>query len=539
MQIHWGSRPARALVLVLAVAGPLAWNVINLAAIRRHEQAFALSRGVPQGQLRENGGSTLAGVTIWSIDNEYYLSQAENARLGRGFGYGYELNAEKNSYSAPAGPGAFVRRMPGYSLWYGAWRALADLPTALLLLRTAQWLLAIAAVLMLADTLRAIGVAPVVRWWTTAAFAVVPWTSGWASYTLTEALTPVLVVACVWQSARAYTAYDPRRRLGHYASALVLLSLTVLTRPLLGLCALPLGLLLLRELGTRRMAWRQLVIVLIAPAVLYGSWLIWARQQTGEWTLVERTLHPSNPDRMRPPFIGMGELLKASGGWINWRTNRVFNEQYTPLLSAAWSGDTSGRYRAEMIRSLPPILKSSIDSLRLDAALRAYQLALAKRKDEYAAYRNMGSSYSADELAVADSFHVMAADFKRQYPIYSAVAVPLQYLYIAVVHSHTGHLFVLHDRHQTWVKAAKALLLGLHVSLFALFGLAVVLALAGRRWVWLACSAAPLLALIFLTLFFREYEQRYMMPLLPLVWIQVALLLDLLRQRMSGKPAVA
>lgn len=89
------------------------------------------------------------------------------------------------------------------------------------------------------------------------------------------------------------------------------------------------------------------------------------------------------------------------------------------------------------------------------------------------------------------------------------------------------------------VAGIKAGLLGLHMLLYITLVVAFGWLAMRREWLpWILFTITPLLALGFLTVVFREIEQRYMLPFLPLIFVAATLVLAQLLTHWTRKDQV-
>jgi hypothetical protein len=464
------------------------------------------------------------GVLAVSIDDSYYISQAENFRAGRGF------RASIQNSGLPAfwqGEGTFTRRTPGYPLWYWAITGLGPSWGH----RILAWLqLGLAAgcagfffILLRREARR---VAPSlaepllvrVSWLVSLLGALLPLWNTYARFTLTEAITPFLSLLLLWLCQRARE--EERGKAWRYGLASLVLGISTLTRPnnailgliLAGFCGADIdaarrGAL---RLTLRRAVWWLLWCGLPAGALL-GAWTARNYSITGDIIPLEVAYHPESLDRMKPEFRGFWSLTTA-WGQDGGHMNRV---QY-PLWLETLQGRGSEAQISAVLDDWPEALKHSVGEERLRAVLLRYQREIARQAPYFARQEAMPAEYSAEQLAIEREFLAIRADFCAKESFLCRVEAPARYLSRLVFHSNTSNLESFSAPGAgLGVKALKAASLLVHAGSYLLLLLS---------WVWLrkrreffAYWLVPVLGVLVFALVFRVVEQRYMLPFLPLV----------------------
>lgn len=531
MTHHATTRRASWLLFALSLLWTLALHEHNLASIR----------GAVAQHLLPEEAALRYGRTVFSIDDNYYISQAQNYRAG----LGWKVSVQNAGFTpSPVGDGAYVRRTPVYGLWYYAWTALGD-EAGHWALSLAQALLAACASVLFWWILRDL-VAPGdprrarLAWWISLGCTLLPVWNSYAYFTLTEAITPFFTLLLVWICQRAYRLQRP----AGYAWAALVLGLSLLTRPnnaLLGM--IPAGYLFLdlfwnpRRHGERAPLGRALLhaFVLFLPCTaMIGLWTARNYLRTGAIIPLELAYHPETLDRMKPEFRGFWSLTTAWG-----EDGGEMNLYQYPFWSAAAHGAPDDTLRQRILEAWPEALYAAVGRARVEAVLTRYQAEAARQAVYFRELRPMPAQYSPEQLAIEDEFLALRASFAQAEFFTYWVRAPLRYLRRMVLHSNTSNLhFASQADAPLYVKAWKGASLAVHALSYA--GLLLGAWVWRRRREWIPLVLVPGVAGFFFCVLFRVVEQRYMLPFLPLLLLSLSgmgLLAWGRRQAQRGRPS--
>lgn len=129
----------------------------------------------------------------------------------------------------------------------------------------------------------------------------------------------------------------------------------------------------------------------------------------------------------------------------------------------------------------------------------------------------MPDQYLSTQLEVERKYNGLIKEYKSKHFFSYWIITPAIYLKRMVAHSHTANLYFFQgeNREKKYINLYRYLLLLIHVLIYAtlFFNLFFM-----RGWLnRLAFVFIPLLFVIFFTFFHREIEQRYMLPILPIL----------------------
>jgi hypothetical protein len=129
----------------------------------------------------------------------------------------------------------------------------------------------------------------------------------------------------------------------------------------------------------------------------------------------------------------------------------------------------------------------------------------------------MPDHYLSTQVEVERRYDDLIKEYKSKHFFGYWVITPAIYLKRMIAHSHTANLYFFQgeNREKKYVNLYRHLLLMIHLLIYAALFLNLFIM---RGWInRLAFIFIPLLFMIFFTFLHREIEQRYMLPILPII----------------------
>lgn len=472
-------------------------NVLNIEQIRQKSK--------PGETI--NAGSLVKDQTIYSIDNEYYLSPADNYVHGKGW-----------KRSPAVSDGDYFRRVPGYSLVYLLFYKLFGSEHLWFFLKLFQFLLFTLTIPLFYRicTFLANGIGPKIA---TVVYAATPMVGGWVFYTITEGITPELTVLYLYFTYKGFQSIEKRKKTIFYSLAMVFLTYLVLTRPYAAITGLILVFAALKDLAVlKRRFIAGFSFVFLIGFVGIGSWALRNYRLTGEVVFLEKAYHPQSLDRMKPEFRGMFSFAKCWG-----EDGDQFNKYHQPFYFAALAGDTRPAEIQKVIDQLPPAVVSDFGNDRLSHVLKLHQTAIAIQKPYYEEEKAQPDTYFPEQLKAEAAYNRLIKEYKQKHFFKYWISSPFTYLKRMIVHSNTAHVFIFQGTISLPLRIYKALLLLVHLFIYAaiIFNVFRI----KKRFEYVVYVITPLLFIFFFSFVHREIEQRYMLPVLPVMIIGSSLLL--------------
>ena len=458
------------------------------------------------GNIERNAESLAYGQTIYSVDNEYYTTPVENFLSGNGWKRGIGSSN-----------GDYFRRVPGYSIVYLFFTAIFEKGTAHLLLKIFQLILFLTTIpaifYLCAQTSGRIATRIV-----SIIYALVPFISSWTYYTLTESISPFLVVFYFFYLFKGINSIDEQQKAKYYLLSSMFLGFGILTRPYIAISGLALFICAFHDFAWLRRKWvRFFYTSCLVPGLLIGSWTIRNYIISKEFVPLEKAFHPQSTDRMKPEFRGMVSFIKCWGG--EGTEVGVYHEL---LYWAAIREDTNSTYVVNILSHWPKEIIEEYGYDRLYEILKEHQLLIYSYRSYIQLKKSMPDQYLPEEISLEKKYKQLITEFKKKHFFKYWITTPLIYLKRMVMHSNTGHIyfFQLENREKKYVNLYRYLLVMIHISLYiSLFlNLIVMRGLTNR----LVFVYLPILFIIFFTVIHREIEQRYMLPMLPILIVGLA-----------------
>ena len=460
--------------------------------------AFVVNEGNLRA-LRAGGVSLREGETVVTNDDiSYYWPMRSYLRNGNMY------NTHSEMYSS-------VTRPPGYGfLWYFFAMAGGE-QHALFLLKIFQLLLFSLSVYCF--ILLARSVLGSDRWSLALGglYGLCPFTMGFLYYTLTEGVTPALVIFYLFFLIVGGQKKVLRIRIRFYMLAACIFAILFLIRPALGLLGILLPWYLWKDpdrTRSRVFAFSIPFFVLFALS-LQGAWQIRNRVVLGHFTSLHPVYQNELPGTFRPVQAAVWDFYK---GWED-RGSR-FHEAWVPFWQRTMAGDSSSQSIDSITSMIPEEVREKLGEDRINGAFVRAQKAIRAQKP-YNDYDLVMPSQPlvAEDTAVA-AFSSLQRDFKKSFPLRYYLITPLKVLRNMIFHSNLSlYLFQHSLRGSLWGESLRWICFILHSLAFCLFaGMIFLRKKAGRN---LLLPWIPLIYLLYLAFVQRGIEERYTLPMLP------------------------
>lgn len=491
-------------IICLSALAGCAYNFSNLSLIQERNP----SNSAP------NSPSTLENITVWSVDNEYYLTPPENFIAGNGW-----------RRSPAVGKGSYTRRTPGYSLVYYSFISLAGKTGGLHLIRAFQFLLYLLSIAAVHKILLLLEAGNFSRRFLTAIYGLTPWFSSYTFYTLTESLSPYLIIFYVLFLFKALKEEEVNKKLLFLMVASFFIGYAILTRPVLGMAGflLPVAVVLaFKDFVTVKGMLFKMIISGIIPISMLTVWTVRNYMVTGEIIVLEKDLDPETLDPLKPEMKALWGLTKC------WGAEHLWPYQDAIFKNALKGDSLSEKDIMALYKTFPESAVRLLGKDSIIKSLKEYKAILITQNSYYNKLQPLPPDYSSEQKRLTKKFNDMTSRYRQAYPFESYILSPLKYLKLVIFHSNTSNLF-LFDKQFRDFKPINLLRLGLaamHISLFFIYALHILLVRQKSVFENLAFLLLPALMIIFFVFYHKEYEQRYMLPLLPLIIIGAHTIID-------------
>lgn len=354
-------------------------------------------------------------------------------------------------------------------------------------------------------------------------YALLPFSMGFLYYTLTEAITPALLIFFFYFLILGSEEHRPGRRMVFYVLAALVFSYLFLCRPVLGIFGLAFPVFIWKDYG--RKPFRTLALIVLMGLISGGlqlSWQIRNYRLSGSY----RGLHPvyqaEIPGKFRLPYTAAWDFFK---GWES--EGHRFHESAGLFWERSLSGrDPSGAIDS-ICETIPDKVRQHFGTARLRAVFKDYAFAIAEQRPWYEKDSVMPAEPLVSEIKAARGFELLSREHARVFPFERYLLTPLKVLKNMILHSNLSlHMFQHTYRGQWWMEALRWISLMVHALAYMLCWLFFF-----RRNHWglrILLGICIPLYLSYMVFFQRGIEERYTLPLLaPVLLAAVSVIKDI------------
>jgi hypothetical protein len=415
-----------------------------------------------------------------------------------------------------------IIRLPGYGIFYGVTAKLFGVGRVLPVLKIFQLLffgLSVYCLFFIAVKVLTIRIFAVLA---AGVYGLLPFSMGFLYYTLTEAITPALLIFYIFFLFKASAQDSETKKQINYFIASLVFSYLFLTRPFLGIFGLAIPCFLYVDFFERKK-----LVLFLSHAFFYGAvsvslMLVWQARNyslTGNISGLNPIYQNEMPGTFRKTHKAIWNLFK---GWES--KGDHFHETIVPLWESAIKGDTS-KYRVDaVIARMPAEVVNFFGRNRLDAAFKNYQLSTLFQKQNVEDHKLLPAELPAIEQTVIDTFSRMETEYKHHFWFRYHIVTPLKVFGNLTFHSNLSlYIFQKTYRGDFFMEALRLICFSIHVSVFLLCLLFIFFS---KDIKLISLFALPVLFYIFYLVYIqRGIEERYTLPILPLVILSATFVL--------------
>jgi hypothetical protein len=487
------------LIAVLSFACACFYNEMNLRVLLNYE-----------GVLHKVN-STYHWIT--TPDDAAYLRPAENY-------YHYHVWKDNNP-----GKQSYFLRTPGYGLFRYSLMRIMGFDNSYYYFRYIQLLVFALSVLLLYKTAEMAGLPKGAALAVEGIYGLTPFAIGFLYYSITEGITPALMIAYVFFLLLAYRRSGPF----FFILAAIVMAYIGITRPVLMLFAGALPLAIWWALP-RLQIWRRLIFIALTSLIVFapiGMWSYRNHQIAGPAASIYPIYFAENNSQFRPTHSSIWNFVKSYG-----TEGKAFHEVMVPLWSATISGDTSQVHIDSIMIACPDWVKQSIGEQKLRASYALYRESIIYQRTNYPKGTIMPDTIPAIEQEVIKQFAAYTSQINSEHWAWCHLVVPVRLFKTATFHSNLSlYMFQYDFRGRWWMEIMRFAFLALH--LLCCLSFIYILIFARDRTVRLILGLIVGVYFFYLCYFFRGLEERYTLPILPLMLIGLAYCAHDLRNRLS------
>jgi hypothetical protein len=476
-------------------------NAIKIICLLSFFTAFLYNQlnlnSLPTDSLRAN-------QTVKTSDDPSYLRPPEN----------WIKNNEWKDNSI--GKQSYFIRTPGYGLFYWLWLKLVDYPAALSLLKLAQLLLFACSVYWLYYIATTIIQHKKTALIIASIYGLSPFAIGFLFYTLTEAISPALLLLYVFLLFKAQAQQKLSTKNSLYIFASLTFAYLLIVRAPLGFFGFLLPIFIVYDY------WKQGYLKVITKLFLFGLialsftaiWQIRNYKITNQFVGLHAIYYADGNSIYRPPFKAFWGFV---GGWA--QEGNVAHSYMVPMWQAAIKGDTSIIYIENALKTFPNEVVTYFGKERLINVFRSYQEAVLFQKPYYDKGISIPIETIDKEAIVVNQFNQLTEEYKTHFWLDYYIKSPVKVFKVMAFHSNLSlYIFQHIYRGNILMETIRFLFYAVHFLCFLML-LVGLFFINKNDWKQGALTLIIFTYVFYLCFFQRGIEERYTLPILPFLLI--------------------
>ncbi|NEN25125.1 hypothetical protein G3O08_16615 [Cryomorpha ignava] len=427
-------------------------------------------------------------TTVLTFDDASYLAPAENFIAGKG----WKSNA--------AGTASIATRSPGYGLIYAGFRLILSKHQSLIALVVVHFLLFGIAVALIPHIGAFLSLNYRLSYALAFGVALLPVFSGFLSYTLTEAVTPSLVLIILYGLFRCY-----RCTVLKLLPIALLLGFLILVRPPMIIWVFTV--LILAAAHFREMRFKNLLFLAGLSLLPIIIWQVSISTKTNELQGLHPIYQNDNNDLYRPLHRDIWNFHKSWG-----QSGQAFNATVNQLWADAVHSHDPHKSISNILKATDMDVINLIGKDRLRNAYLTY-FGILKRQVPYAKASLPIDGVRDEEINLGATFSQFRSSYIREHWFYSNIFVPLKVYLSLGAHSNLSlYIFQKSWRGNIFMEMLRYFSFFIHFGIFVCFPFALLL--TRKSVLWLSVSIPVLIYLGYICIIQRGVEERYTLPVL-------------------------
>jgi hypothetical protein len=446
------------------------------------------------------------GITVVTADDDSYLTPAIN--------YYNESSWYEYYYGGKIG---YFIRPPGYGILYYIFLTISSSKIiALIFLKYFQLLLFSISVYWFYYICQTVFKNEKLSLLLSAIYGLSPFFVGFLFYTLSEGISPALVLAFLFLLFKAKNANASKTKNIFYLLASIVFAYLFIVRPFLGLFGLLIPLFIYFDYKNTSVAniLKRCFIFCTVAISLMSVWQIRNFRIAGKFVGFHPIYFEDGNTVFRAPFR---EYWNFAGGWAE-RGDRGYSYML-PVWGEAVNGDTSITLRKNAIDSIPIWVVNYFGEERLNDVFLTYQKSILVQKQFLDKNLPMPLIAPEIEIEAINKFQSLTSDFKKHFWFQYYIVSPLKVFRLMAFHSNLSlYIFQRTYRGLILMELVRLLFFSIHVLCF-LFLIANIYFMRKQNELYYALVLLPFIYVFYLCFFQRGIEERYTLPILPLLLI--------------------
>ena len=344
-------------------------------------------------------------------------------------------------------------------------------------------------------------------------YGLSPFASGFIYYSITEAITPALMILYVFFLFYGYKNSRPL----YFLLASLVLGYIGITRPVLLLfgAALPLAIYWSGQYLTLSRKFLFILLIGIIALVPLAAWSVRNAQIAGGYVTLHPVYYTESNSQYRPTHQAIWEFDKSFGIEVT-----DFHQLMVPLWQSTIQGDTSEVHIDSILMAYPDFVKQTIGQERLRKSFKLYQQSIIYQRSLYPPDIAMPDTIPSIEQQVMTDFHNYTSEINSKHWLWCHVVVPVKLFKTLSFHSNLSLYMFQHTyRGRWWMEALRFIFLVLHfLCCLSFIG---ILLLRGDKLIKVLFGVLIGIYIFYLCYVFRALEERYVSPILPFMLLSI------------------
>lgn len=456
--------------------------------------SFGINELNRQELLRAHPNKLRFNATVVTNDDASYLRPPQNFLAGKGW-CSNEIGVQK-FFSRPPGYGLFC--LPVFACVkndYAVYRIIFLL----------QVILFSISVVFLYRMGNLLVFKKQIRWLLVVLYGLFPIASGFLNYTLTEGITPALLIFFFYSLLRAKSVQY--KFINNMVCAFIF-AIIFIVRPVLGLfiLAFPMAIFLSNQSWKKKFGKTAFFLfVALLPMVL---WLFRSYQLTDKYVGLHPIYYEQSNSQYRPTHDAIWQFYEC------WATEgSAWHSFMNPIWENGIKGDTSYKWIQPAIDAIPANVTNEIGKSNIVNAFRLYQISILEQKIFYENQLSMPAHLSTHEIHVIDNFKLFRKQYIQMHPAMFYVIAPLKVLQKMTLHSNLN-LYIFQQTYRSYFLMEMIRLISYCIHFLAFVSLLLIAFFPRANAILRIMALISIVYLFYLAFVQRGVEERYTLPIL-------------------------
>lgn len=424
---------------------------------------------------------------------------------------------------------SYFLRSPGYGTLY--YISLLIKPTnPLLVLKVIQVLLFSTSVYCLYFIALFFLNQPKFAFTTTIIYGLTPIASNFLFYTLTEGITPALLIFYIFFLVKSIQQTHVKQKLLYLILATLIFAFLFITRPVLGIFIGLIPLAVSLNFTTIQQKIGYGIIFTVLAYSFMGVWQYRNYKITNQYIGLHPIYYADNNSIYRPQFKAFWDFTL---GWAE--DGATVHNYMLPFWQKTIEGDTSKIYINQIINQFPATVQAHFGKDRLTEVLVNYQKTILYQKQFYDKGLTMPLTEIEIETITVKQLQQLVSEFKKEFWFTYYIKSPIKVYAKMALHSNLSlNIFQVKYRGQFLMETMRWFSFLIHSFSFISILLIFYFFKKINHFV-LSIYISTIIYLFYLCYFQRGIEERYTLPVLPILLASLVHFISLFNEFLNRK----